>query len=135
MKTILNSAAFGTVLLVSSAGLAQEDNTQFLTAVEITELVSGNTLSGVFGEHETRYAQRNHANGLAVIHVEGQPIRIAPWFVQGSDLYCEDWGKDGVLCYRIRKDPSTGERRFVYPDGSLSPVINVQTGFQSITFE
>lgn len=118
---------------VASAGLAGE--TKILSATEIKELFSGNTISGVFGEEETRYAQRNHANGTAVIHVDGSPIRFAPWFTSEPDSYCEDWDKDGVFCFKLQHDTDSGEYRFVYSDGSLSPVAKIQEEFHPITFE
>ncbi len=127
--------AFGMAIAVGSVCTAHAGEKKTLTAAEITAMVSGNTLSGVFGEKSTRYAQRNHANGIAVIHVDGSPIRIAPWFVKGADTYCEDWDKGGIYCYKIILDTETGERNFVYSDGSISPKINLQEGFHPITFE
>lgn len=126
---------FGIALALTSVGTVHAEEKKLLTTTEIIEMVSGNTLSGVFGEKNTRYAQRVHANGIAVIHVDGSPIRIAPWFVKEPNSYCEDWDKDGIYCYQIRQNTSTGERSFVYSDGSLSPLINVQKGFHPITFK
>jgi len=135
MTYVKRALVIATAMTVGIATAGYAEDGKILSATEITEMVSGNTLSGVFGEKNTRYAQRNHANGIAVIHVAGSPIRLAPWFVKEPDTYCEDWDKDGVLCYQIVQDASSGERRFVYSDGSSSPVVKVQEGFHPISLE
>lgn len=127
--------AFSIALTLASVCTVYAEENKLLTTSEIIKMVSGNTLSGVFGEKKTRYAQRVHANGIAVIHVEGSPIRLSPWFVKEPNSYCEDWDKDGIYCYQINLNTKTGERNFVYSDGSPSPMINLQEGFHPITFK
>ncbi len=122
-------------LALAAASAAQAKDKKLLSAAEITKMVSGNTFSGVFGEKKKRYAQRNHVNGLAVVHIEDSPVRLIPWFVKEPNSYCEDWDKDGVPCYQIELNTKTGERYFVYPDRSISDPIKVQEGFHPITFE
>ena len=127
--------AVGIAMTLAAACTAHAQEKKMLTTAEIKAMVVGNTLSGVFGEKKTRYAQRVHANGTAVIHVDGSPIRFAPWFLKEPDSYCEDWDKDGVYCYKITLNTDTGKHHFVYSDGSLSPEINLQNGFHPITFK
>lgn len=124
----------GIVATLSTVCGVQADERKELSAAEITQLISGNTLSGVFGEEKTRYAQRNHSTGIAVVHADGTPVRLIPWFVKEPSSYCEDWAEAGVLCYQIAKDTSSGEHVFVRPDGTTSE-LNIQEGLHSITFE
>lgn len=125
----------GIALTLVSVCTVHAEEKNLLTAAEITKTLSGNTLSGVFGEQKTRYAQRIHESGIAVVHVEGSPVRLIPWFVKEPNSYCEDWDKDGVPCYQIGQEITSGDHYFVYPDGSTSDTITVQEGFHPITFK
>ena len=134
-KKSAHSWAIGFVLtLVTAVCTVHADEDKMLIAAEITEMVTGNTMSGVFGEDKTRYAQRNHCNGIAVVHIDGSPIRHIPWFVEAPDSYCEDWAEFGVLCFKVGQNTSTGERYFVRLDGTITKT-TVQEGFHSINFE
>lgn len=124
----------GVIATLATVGAVQADERKELTATEISQLIGGNTLSGVFGAENTRYAQRNHSNGIAVVHVDGTPARLIPWFVKEPGSYCEDWAEDGVLCYQIAVDTKAGKHIFIRGDGSTSE-LNVQEGLHSITFE
>lgn len=126
--------AFGVAMTLASMGAAHGAEKQMLTASEILELVSGNTLSGVFGAENTRYAQRNHRSGITVVNIEGLPARLIPWFVKEPASYCEDWSDDGVLCYQIGRDMSSGKYFFQRADESTSE-LTVQEGAQPFTFK
>lgn len=126
--------AIGIALTVTPAVAANAEEDERLTAAEITQLFGGNTLSGVFGEQNTRYAQRNHSSGVAVVHIEGKPVRLIPWFVKKPGTYCEDWAEDGVSCYQIGKDAASGTHYFVRADGTTS-AFTVREGAHPITFE
>lgn len=130
----LQAWAIGIVLALTSVCAVHADEKKMLTAAEITELVSGNTLSGVFGEENTRYAQRNHRNGIAVVHIEGLPTRLIPWFVKEPGSYCEDWAEDGVQCFQISQDTSSGKHTLLSSDGTTSEPL-AQVGFHPITFK
>ena len=125
---------FGVAMALTTVGAAHGAEKQMLTASEILELDSGNTLSGVFGAENTRYAQRNHRSGITVVNIEGLPSRLIPWFVKEPAAYCEDWADDGVLCYQIGRDTSSGTYFFQRADGSTSE-LNVQEGAQPFTFK
>ncbi|WP_019617244.1 hypothetical protein [Psychromonas ossibalaenae] len=133
------SSRLGAILVIASLGTAHADtiNTdkiKVLTAAEITSTIGGNTLSGVFGEEKTRYVQRNHKNGIALVHIEGSDVRFIPWFVKDSGFYCEDWAKDGVACYKVGMNAKSGKYQFINADGTISET-NLEKGFHSITFE
>lgn len=128
------SWALSFLMIIVFSNIANADSKKLLTATEITTMISGNTLSGVFGEKHTRYAQRNHKNGMAVVHVEGSAVRLIPWFVKESGFYCEDWSEDGVLCYQIAWDRESKKYYLIYPDGT-SAQTNLQKGFHPITFK
>lgn len=125
---------FGVAMTFATMGAAHGAEKEMLTAPEILELVSGNTLSGVFGAENTRYAQRNHRSGITVVNIEGMPARLIPWFVKEPASYCEDWSDDGVLCYQIGRDTSSGTYFFQRADGSTSE-LNVEEGAQPFTFK
>lgn len=126
--------AFRAAMALATMGPAHGAEKEMLSASEILELVSGNTLSGVFGAENTRYAQRNHRSGITVVNIEGLPARLIPWFVKEPASYCEDWADDGVLCYQIGRDTSSSKYFFQRADGSTSE-LNVEEGAQPFTFK
>ncbi|GAA6154927.1 hypothetical protein [Pyruvatibacter sp. HU-CL02332] len=130
----VNLAVVGAVLALMPIGASHAEGERVLTAAEISDALAGNTFSGVFGEENTRYAQRNHRNGMAVVNIEGTPARLIPWFVEEPGSYCEDWAESGVICYRISRDDSSGKHFFQRPNGTVSEFV-VQKGFQPFTFE
>ncbi|AWZ02308.1 hypothetical protein RHODOSMS8_02793 [Rhodobiaceae bacterium] len=125
---------FGVAMALATMGTAHGAEKEMLSASEILELVSGNTLSGVFGAENTRYAQRNHRSGITVVNIEGMPVRLIPWFVKEPASYCEDWADDGVLCYQIGRDTNSGTYFFQRADGSTSE-LTVAEGAQPFTFK
>lgn len=131
---ILNAVLIIASISTASAGEKSTHQTKMLTAAEITSTISGNTLSGVFGEEKTRYAQRNHPNGIALVHIEGSDVRFIPWFVKDSGFYCEDWAKEGIACYQVGQNTQSGQYHFVNADGSITKT-NIAKGLHSITFE
>lgn len=131
MKRTLVIGAAMTVGVIT-AGYA--DEMKMLSAAEIRDVFSGSTITGRFGKKNTRFAQRNHANGIAVVHVDGSTVRLIPWLVQGPKSYCEDWAENGVSCYQIGHDADADKYVLIYADGSRID-INVQDGFHPITFD
>lgn len=131
--------SLATILVMASISSAQASATntnemRVLTASEITAIIGGSTLSGVFGEEKTRYAQRNHVNGIALVHIEGSEVRFIPWFVKKTGSYCEDWATDGITCYQVGQNKKTGKYHFINADGT-TPETNLKKGFHSINFE
>lgn len=118
----------------ASASTENTDKIKLLTANEITSTIADSTLSGVFGEEQTKYAQRNHSNGIALVHIEGSDVRFIPWFVKDSGYYCEDWAKDGVACYQIAINTESGKYQFINADGTATDT-HLQKGLHSINFE
>lgn len=80
-----------------------------LTAGEINDMMSGNSIHGFFPDGVTEYKQNNHADGIAVVVVKGDKIRNIPWEaveINGTGQYCEDWSGDGwgKLCFTVTRE-------------------------------
>jgi len=76
-------------------------NNSYLTTDELVSLFSGSTMTGVF--QGKPFGQRNHASGIAVLAIQGDEVRHLPWFTEAGGVYCEDWGRDGVLRFKLRR--------------------------------
>jgi len=124
----------GTLMMAGVAVDCSAEPIEMLSSIQIKSLFTSSTISGRFGAEEKRFAQRNHANGIAVVHAEGSEVRHIPWLTQEPNFYCEDWAKSGVLCFQIGHDTASGKYYLFYEDGS-SIGIEVQDGFHSIIFK
>lgn len=91
------------------------DNNSYLTTDELTILFSGSTMTGVF--EGKPFGQRNHASGIVVLAIQGDEVRQFPWFTEADGVYCEDWGRDGVLRYRLRRTEKADHYVIVTADG------------------
>lgn len=91
------------------------DNISYLTTDELTTLFSGSTMTGVFDGKP--FGQRNHAGGFVVLAIQGDEVRQFPWFTEADGVYCEDWGRDGVLRYRLRRTDTADHYVIVASDG------------------
>lgn len=113
--------------------MLNHENRETLTSKEIKNFISDSTISGSFGEENTKFSQRNHKNGIAIVNIEGMDIKTIPWFISEDDHYCEDWGKDGILRYKLEKDTSS-DRYFLRAEGkTIETEIKIEKGFHSIT--
>ncbi|GAB2187104.1 hypothetical protein [Roseibium sp. LAB1] len=95
-----------TVLAASTYVRADPAN---LTAAEISDMMSGNSIHGFFPDGVTEYKQNNHSDGIAVVVVKGDKIRNIPWEaveIEGTGHYCEDWSGDGwgKLCFTVTRE-------------------------------
>ncbi|WP_299375303.1 hypothetical protein [uncultured Kiloniella sp.] len=93
---------FIAIALVGFVASALADGGGYMKADEVTALMSGNSISGMFGDNKA-YRQRNHSNGIAVVAVKGDPVRLIPWFVDEKARYCEDWSEWGVFCFKFKR--------------------------------
>ena len=57
---------FIAIALVGFVASALADGGGYMKADEVTALMSGNSISGMFGDNKA-YRQRNHSNGIAVV--------------------------------------------------------------------
>lgn len=107
----LRISALASLAGLAHVGTAAADPAQ-LSATEINDMMSGNSIYGVFPDGVTEYRQNNHSDGVAVVVVKGDKIRNIPWEavdVDGIGQYCEDWSADGwgKLCFTVtREEPS-----------------------------
>lgn len=93
--------------LAAAVGAAQADAAK-LTAPELEDLMSGNSIWGTFPDGVTEYKQNNHPDGIAVVVVKDDKIRNIPWSVSddgGVGKYCEDWSAEGwgEFCYHVTR--------------------------------
>ncbi|WP_020590583.1 hypothetical protein [Kiloniella laminariae] len=114
-------------------GLSSAQAENYMNADEVRTLMSGNSISGVFGDNKA-YKQRNHANGIAVVAVKGDPVRLIPWFVDDQARYCEDWLDWGVFCFKLRQGDTANKIISLRPSGEELG-FDWHEGFIDITHE
>ncbi len=95
-KNIKISALFLSVVFSLSINAGE-----YLTSQDIKNLVSGNSISGVW--RGKKFKQNVHSDGIAVVNIKTMKLFNIPWRVNDKNEYCEDWGEWGVGCYRLKK--------------------------------
>ena len=108
---VVKIAALASLAGLSSVGAGHADPVQ-LSATEINDMMSGNSIYGFFPDGVTEYRQNNHSDGVAVVVVKGDKIRNIPWEAveeDGTGKYCEDWSADGwgKLCFTVTREEAT----------------------------
>lgn len=107
------------------------ENNSYLTTDELTSLFSGSTMTGVF--ENKPFGQRNHANGIALLAIKGDEIRFIPWFTEADGVYCEDWGRDGVLRFKLRRTDKADHYVIAASDGENT--LEIVKGFTQENFD
>jgi len=140
-KTKLGLHALKIAVLAGLAGLSAVTtgwaDPARLSAPEIEEMMSGNSIFGYFPDGVTEYRQNNHDDGIAVVVIKGDKIRNIPWEaveMDGTGHYCEDWSADGwgKLCFTVTRQNRT-QPVFTNSEGKT----NTQTwaeGFVDLNF-
>lgn len=73
----------------------------YLTSKEIKELVSGNSITGIWRGKEFR--QNVHPDGMVTVNIKTMKQFNIPWIVNDKNEYCENWGEWGWGCYKFKK--------------------------------
>ncbi|HFD32142.1 MAG TPA: hypothetical protein ENJ28_05475 [Gammaproteobacteria bacterium] len=74
---------------------------EYLNAKEIKQLVSGNSITGIWRGKE--FKQNNHADGGAIVNIKTMQLFNVPWIANEKNQYCEDWGDWGWGCYKLKR--------------------------------
>ena len=83
-----------------SAAVAAEKK---LTAHEIADALTGNTVEGMWGE--TPYKSYFDPSGFTIYQPEGRPQDRGKWRVDGeTHRYCSHWERSGWSCYDLYRD-------------------------------
>lgn len=134
----IKRALFGLTALaaVAASGAGYADPAR-LTADEIGQMMSGNSIYGFFPDGVTEYRQNNHNDGIAVVVVKGDKIRNIPWEaveIDGTGHYCEDWSADGwgKLCFTVTREEEA-KPVFTNAKGKANSQ-NWQQGFVDLNF-
>ncbi len=77
-----------------------------MSADEFNQLLSGNTMKGVWGE--ANYQQYFDPNGQTTYQEEGKPETFGTWRIADNGQFCSIWppSKD-EFCYDVLKDGET----------------------------
>ena len=90
------------VLFLCTAGLALAAERK-LSANEIADALTGNTVEGLWGE--TAYKSYFDPSGFTLYQPKNRPADRGKWRVDGeSDRYCSHWERTGWSCYDIYRD-------------------------------
>lgn len=77
-----------------------------LSAAEIAEALSGNTVDGLWGS--TRYRSYFAADGTTLYQPEGRAPDRGKWRADAArDRYCSGWERSGWGCYDVYRDGDT----------------------------
>ncbi|MGY8870375.1 MAG: hypothetical protein ACKVJE_08040 [Pseudomonadales bacterium] len=87
---------FACISLFSHIAHAESDS--FLNAAEIHVLMAGNSMSGKYDGKD--FKQNNRADGVAIVHIDGQKIQHISWIVNDND---ENWKEWGWSCFKLKK--------------------------------
>lgn len=136
MKILERISALALLAAAFACGPASADPAK-LSAPEIEEMMSGNSIFGLFPDGVTEYRQNNHADGVAVVVVKGDKIRNIPWEateIDGVGHYCEDWSGDGwgKLCFTVTREDQE-KPVFTNSKGKANSQ-NWQEGFVDLNF-
>ena len=74
---------------------------EYLTSKEIRELLSGNSMTGIWNNKE--FKQNIHSDGIVVVNVKTMQLYNIPWIANERNEYCEYWGEWGWGCYKLKK--------------------------------
>lgn len=97
---LLSAALIATV----SGGVLADD---YLDSAAIRDLVTGNSLSGVYDGNQ--FKQNLHADGHVVVFIAGDKVYDVNWIANERDEYCEYWGEEwGWSCFKF-KQPVDGK--------------------------
>ena len=97
------SAALALVLVLAVAAAAALAAAEKLTATEIREALTGNTVDGIWGgKHYRSYFA---PNGSTVYKPKGFPPDQGRWKVdETKDQYCSWWPRSGWGCYDVYRE-------------------------------
>ncbi len=87
-------------LTATGSALAAERK---LTADEIADALTGNTVEGLWGE--TAYKSYFDPGGFTLYQPEGRPPDRGKWRVDGENhRYCSHWERTGWSCFDFYRD-------------------------------
>jgi len=93
-----NKLIFGLLWIIFSSNVSAGE---YLTSIEIKNLVSGNSITGIWQDKE--FKQNVHKNGIAIVNIKTMKQFNIPWLINDNNEYCEDWGEWGWACYKLKK--------------------------------
>lgn len=74
-----------------------------LTADEIADALTGNTVEGLWGQ--TAYKSYFDPSGFTLYQPSGRPPDRGKWRVDGeADRYCSHWERTGWSCYDLYRE-------------------------------
>ncbi len=77
-----------------------------MTADEFKQLLSGNTMNGIWGE--TVYQQYFDPNGRTIYQEEGKRPTFGTWRINEQGRYCSVWPPSKTeACYDVSKEAET----------------------------
>lgn len=95
---------------------------QRLTAAEIAEALTGNTVAGEFRGKPFRQYFRN--DGSTTFRRQGERADVGKWRTTDEDEYCTWWARNGWNCFWISREGDTltwhYEDKVAYP-GTILP--------------
>ena len=103
MKKLIQIASFVYLSIVCSLVSAQGST---MTADAFNQLLSGNTMNGVWGEYN--YKQYFNPNGETTYQEEGKPETYGTWRINDEGQFCSIWPPSAdEYCYVVLKDDET----------------------------